>query len=57
MDDSGLKNGALIGSLLIGASVGMLVGTKVTPTQKRKAMKSAKKAKSTLKDSMGFLWE
>lgn len=57
MEDNGLKNGALIGSLLIGASIGMFAGTKVTSTQKRKAMKSAKKAKSTLKDSINSLWE
>ena len=56
MNNNGFKNGALLGSI-VGASLGMIFGTRMNPMKKRKIMRSARRAKSTLKNGMNFVWE
>ncbi|MBU5440205.1 hypothetical protein KQI42_19610 [Tissierella sp. MSJ-40] len=55
MNNNGFRNGAFWGSLL-GASVGMYFGTKMTPMQRRKMMKSARRATTTLRDGISSFW-
>jgi surface antigen len=55
MNNNGFKNGALFGTLL-GASLGMIFGTRMSPFQKRKIMKTARRASSTLKNGVNSLW-
>lgn len=55
MSNNGLRN-ALLGSV-VGVSLGMVVGTKVVKNiPKRKIMKTARRAKSTLMNGMNSLW-
>ncbi|NLJ78319.1 MAG: hypothetical protein GX329_03055 [Tissierellia bacterium] len=56
MNDSGFRNGAFLGGI-IGASLGMVFGTKMSPMRKRKVMRTARKAGLTLKNGMNFLWK
>lgn len=44
-----------MGSML-GISLGVLVGTKMRSMNKRKIMRTAKRAKSTLMNAMNSLW-
>lgn len=44
-------NGTLWGTI-IGTSIGLMIGSQITPMNKRKIMRSAKKAGSNLKDMM-----
>ncbi len=55
MNNNGFRNGAFLGSI-IGASLGMIFGTRMGPMQRRKIMRTARRAKSTLRDGMDFLW-
>ena len=55
MNNNGFKNGALFGSIL-GASLGMVFGTRMTPMQCRRMMRVARRATNTLKDGMSSLW-
>lgn len=56
MNNNGFRNGALIGSV-VGISLGMVVGTKVVNNiPRRKIMKTARRAKSTLMNGMNSLW-
>lgn len=55
MNNNGFRNGALLGSIL-GASVGMIFGTRMWPMQRRRIMRTARRAKSTLFNGMNSLW-
>ncbi|CCQ97592.1 conserved hypothetical protein [[Clostridium] ultunense Esp] len=55
MNNNGFRNGALLGSIL-GASLGMFFGTRMGPMQRRRIMRTAKRAKSTLLNGMNSLW-
>jgi gas vesicle protein len=55
MNNNGFKNGALFGTI-VGTSLGMIFGTKMGPMQKRKVMRSARRATSTLKNGINSLW-
>lgn len=55
MNNNGMRN-ALLGSV-VGISLGMLVGSKVVNNiPRRKIMRTAKRAKSTLMNGMNSLW-
>ena len=56
MNNNGFKNGALFGSI-IGASLGMIFGTKMSPFKRRKLVRTARRASSTLKNGINYLWE
>ena len=56
MNNNGFKNGALFGSIL-GASLGMIFGTKMGPMQKRRIMRTARRATSNLRNGMNTLWK
>lgn len=55
VNNNRIKNGALIGSV-VGMSLGMVVATKMNNVPKKKIMKTAKKAKSTILNGMQSLW-
>lgn len=55
VNNNRIKNGALIGSV-VGMSLGMVVATKMNTVPKKKIMKTAKKAKSTILNGMQSLW-
>ncbi|NLX63085.1 MAG: hypothetical protein GXZ06_11425 [Tissierellia bacterium] len=56
LNRNGFRNGTLLGSIL-GLSLGMVVGTKVINNiPKRKIMKTARRAKSTLMNGVNSLW-
>ncbi|WP_236908645.1 hypothetical protein [Clostridium sp. Cult3] len=55
MNNNGFKNGALLGSI-IGASLGMFFGARMGPMQKRKIVRSARRATSTLMNGINSLW-
>lgn len=54
--NNGFKSGALLGSIL-GVSLGMIFGTKIGPLQKRRIIKTARRAKTALFNGMSSLWE
>lgn len=56
MNDNGFRNGAFLGSI-IGASLGMIFGTKMSPMRRRRIARTARKAKSTLKNGINVLWK
>ncbi|HHV45510.1 MAG TPA: YtxH domain-containing protein [Tissierellia bacterium] len=56
MNNNGFRNGAFIGSVL-GLSLGMVVGSKVVHNiPRKKIMRTARRAKSTLMNGMNSLW-
>ncbi|GFN36018.1 hypothetical protein [Tepidimicrobium xylanilyticum] len=55
MNNNRFKSGALFGSL-VGISLGMIYGSKMGMFKKRKLMRTAKRAKSTLINGMNSLW-
>lgn len=55
MNNNGFKNGAFLGSVL-GVSLGMIFGTRMNSMQKRRIMRTAKRAKSNLINGMNSLW-
>ena len=56
MKNNGFKNGALFGSI-VGTSLGMIFGTRMSLMQKRKIMRTARRATSTLRNGMNTLWK
>lgn len=56
MNNSRFKNGALFGSI-IGASLGIIFGTRMGPMKRRRLMRTARRASSTLKNGINSLWE
>ena len=56
MNNNRFTNGALFGSI-IGASLGIIFGTRMGPLKKRKLIRTARRAKSTLRDGINSLWE
>ncbi len=54
MKKNKIKNGVIIGSM-VGLSVGMLMATNTKNVSRRKIMKTAKKAKSTLVNGINTL--
>lgn len=55
MNNNGFRNGTLFGSIL-GASLGMFLSKRMSPWQKRKIMRTARRAKSTFMDGIDNLW-
>ena len=49
------KNGALWGSI-IGTSIGLAFGSQMSPMQRRRFMRSARRATSTLRDGINSFW-
>lgn len=56
MNNNGFRNGALLGSI-IGASLGMIFGTRMGPMKRRRLMRTARRASSTLRNGINSLWE
>lgn len=55
MNNNGFRNGALLGTVL-GASIGMAFGARISPMQKRRIMKNIKRARYTLKNGINSIW-
>jgi gas vesicle protein len=55
MNNNGFKNGALFGTI-VGTSLGMMFGTRMSPIQRKKIARTAKRATSTLKNGVSSLW-
>ena len=55
MFNNGYKNNAFWGTI-IGKSLGIVISSAITPINKRKMMKSARKMRANLKDGMNSLW-
>ncbi len=53
--NNGYKNNAFWGTI-IGTSLGIVISSAITPINKRKMMKSARKMRSNLRDGMNSLW-
>ncbi|NMB27035.1 MAG: hypothetical protein GX987_03140 [Tissierellia bacterium] len=56
MNNNGFRSGALLGSI-IGASLGMIFGTRMGPMKRRRLMRTARRASSTLRNGINSLWE
>lgn len=50
------NNGAFWGTV-IGTSIGIILSSKMTPMNRRKMMRTAKKVGSNLKDGVTSLWD
>lgn len=55
MNNNGFKNGAILGSML-GASLGIFFGARMNPMQKRKIVRNARRATSTLMNGINSIW-
>ncbi|NLW22356.1 MAG: hypothetical protein GXY88_03725 [Tissierellia bacterium] len=55
MNNNGFRSGALLGGIL-GASVGMVLMSRVKPMHKRVIKRTAKRAKATLMNGINTLW-
>ncbi|HLR34863.1 MAG TPA: hypothetical protein VK071_05980 [Tissierellales bacterium] len=53
--NSGFRKGTLFGSLL-GASVGIFIMNRMNPFKRMKAMRSTRKAMSSVKNGFSRLW-
>ncbi len=50
------KNGAFWGTV-IGTSLGIIITSKMTPLNKKKMMRTARKVRTNLRDGMNSLWD
>ncbi|CAK7053729.1 hypothetical protein ACF3M2_16745 [Tissierella carlieri] len=50
------KNGAFWGTV-IGTSLGIIITSKMTPLNKKKMMRTARKVRTNLRDGMNSFWD
>ena len=55
MNNNRFKNGALFGGIL-GASLGIIFSTRMGPMKRRRLMRTARRAGSTLRNGINSLW-